>query len=187
MVLVYPGAGMVDVVKRSELIICRERWTQIYILAGLCDITVKDPLSKCVTNRHASTAVALAIYQSEMNKAQEEIKAMLKYRAPVKVIFAPVTGMNLAVYNKRQNNQMDEVSQRQLNESIAVVNSTIINRNTLLGLATPWTHSVIHRRTRTSFSNLYHKLSGDGCHLSPPVLTHWAETLQDATYRNTQT
>lgn len=183
-VLFYPGAGILDSVTRAKHRIIREHWSQIYCLAGICDLTVKDANTKLVAFKYPSAEAALAQYQLNMIQAYDTIHNLFPTGATPRCIFAPVTGMDLSRYNKRVEHPLDAQNQLLLNEAVSLINTEVTKTNIAHGLSTPWTSRIIHRRNRKSFTNYYHKLAPDGCHLSLLVVNHWADMLHESILNN---
>lgn len=182
--LTFPGAGILNTIKKARCIIDDSHWSLIFCLAGICDLTMKDPKSKTVATRYVNPFEAQVSFKAILEAAYKILSKESGIKTGSKCIFAPITGMRLDVHNKRPGHTIDLVNQFNLNETIPLINSDITEFNSLHGFSTPWTSCTIHRRTRKSFTNNYEKLATDGCHLSPLVLKHWADALHDAILKN---
>lgn len=182
----YPGADISETINRASFTISSHRWSQIYVLSGICDLTTKDKSTKIVTLRHASPTLALNHYLSTVNAARIKIASYLPPgTSESKCIFAPVTGINLSTYNSHVSNSSTIVeSQNQLNHTIELINSEIFRINNHHKAHTPWTSRIIHKQSRRSFSHHYDKLASDGCHFSPPVLRHRADAIHVSILKN---
>lgn len=181
----YPGAGIMECIHRAKALLSTNKWSQVYCLSGLCDLISKDPLTKIVSTRDPNPVSGPESLISTIETALETVHSATCSSSKPKIIFAPITGMNLSVYNKRPNHVSDALSQEMLNQTISLINSKITQFNIHHGCATPWTSCIIHRSPRHSFTNHYHKLSPDGCHLTTAIRRHWAEALQVAFIKNT--
>lgn len=179
----YPGATIMDTLYKSEHIIKRKEWSQIYCLAGICDMTIKNRTSHTVSIRSSDTGLLVSDYMNTLHQAHSTIRQWCP-QVRVKCIFCPVTRLNFSAYNKRPSHLDDLTNQVALNESIAHLNAEIMKYNTLNKNITPWTSRAVHRRHRNSVTNNYDRLANDGCHLSPAVRQFWADALHEAVVKN---
>lgn len=170
----FPGAKILDTITREESLITSSCWAQIYCLAGICDLTTKDRLTRAVSIRNCYIPKLIDQYCYSLHLTAERITSLSQPGAIPRCVFSPVTGMNLLIYNKRINHPDDATDQDLLNEAVTLVNSEVTKFNTSLQVSTPWTSRIIHRRHRNTFINYYDKLSSDGCHLSQALRLHWA-------------
>lgn len=92
--------------------------------------------------------------------------------------------MSLNAYNRIDDSDYQREDQIQLNNTIKMVNRTIIKFNENNAVATPWMTRLIHRRHRNTHMNSYHRLQTDGCHLSPEIRLAWAKALKHAIVNN---
>lgn len=180
----YPGATLMDTIINSEYLLKKGSWSQIYCLAGLCDVTVKNRSSHMVSIRNHDISLLVSNFVNILHNAHSRIMQSSPLVDSVKCIFCPITGLSLAHYNKRLHHPDDIRDQPILNDSITRLNVEIVKFNNSNNNITPWTSRAIHRRHRQSFTNYYEKLASDGCHLSPLIRHHWAETLHDAVIKN---
>lgn len=168
-----------------ESLLSNHRWAQIYCLTGICDLTIKDRHTRIVSIGNRDIYKLTDQYCHSLRMAAERISSLSLPGEKPKCVFSPVTGLNLALYNKRSNHPGDAADQVLLNDAITLVNTEVTKFNTSLRVSTPWTSRTIHRRHRNAFTNYYDKLSPDGCHLTPAVRLHWAEALHEAVIKNT--
>lgn len=180
----YPGATIMEALIKSEYLIKNKNWSQIYCMAGLCDVTEKNKTSRIVSMKNQNSSHLVSSYINTLHEAYSMIKQLSPHADTVKCIFCPVTGMNFSSYNRRLHHPDDISAQVVLNETIPLLNTEIVKFNNSINSLTPWTSRIIHRRHRRSYINYYEKLASDGCHLSPPVCRHWAESLHDAIVKN---
>lgn len=179
----YPGATIMDTIRKAESYIKNNSWSQIYCLAGICDLTFKHRPTRIVSIRDSNSSHLVRDYCNTLLEAHSTVMQMSPLEDKPKCIFCPVTGLNFSVYNKRHHS-VDYDNQATLNETIAKLNSQIVEFNNLHNNQTPWTNRTVHRRHRQSFTNHYDKLASDGCHLSLPLRQHWAEALHEAVVKN---
>lgn len=149
----YPGAGINDCVSKSHDILHSKAWTQVYCLAGICDLTMKDPNARLLSLRYHDSLLAMTSYLNILKSGFETIAGTSSMVVKPKCIFAPLTGINLSAYNKRESHHDDVINQTILNDTISQINSEIILFNTDHGFFTPWTSRIVHRQSRNVFTN----------------------------------
>lgn len=177
------GASLLGSIDRSSAHIKETEWTQIYCLAGICGLTYKNKKTRKVTLCSNDSEASAQIYEQSLILAVKRIRRYLKSQ-DCKIIFAPITGMSLNTYNRIDDNDYQRDDQIQLNNTIKMVNRTIVKFNETNAVATPWMTRLIHRRHRNTFMNSYHRLQIDGCHLSPEIRLAWAKALKHAIVNN---
>lgn len=177
------GADLLNSILRSKFHIEDLPWTQIYCLAGICGLTRKEKISRRVILRQIDPESAANTYKNCLEQAESEIRLHLRDKS-CKIIFGPVTGMNLCTYNRCTETRYRDNLQGILNTTIKLVNKEIFKVNESNSVATPWLTRIVHRRHRKSYMNSYHRLQPDGCHLSPEILNHWALALKKAIINN---
>lgn len=182
-ILTYGGAGLYEAVHNAVSIIKNDKWTQIYLLAGLCSVTYKDPKLKTVSVRATDSDVSTEHYRMEVFQSLEFISSVIGENK-LKCVVAPITGMDLSIYNKGQVVGLYDVQQSILNNSIIEINKLIVQVNEGNNIMTPWLCHIIHKRKRDKICHLYHKLASDGCHLTDEIRMAWAECLSDAVLKN---
>lgn len=155
------------------LLIRNNHWTQIYCLAGICDLTTKCTTSRIVSIRNYDSDHLVRVYCNTLHEAHSKIMQLSPLVHKPKCIFCPITGLNFSTYNRRQDHD-DVRNQETLNETVVKLNSEIVNFNIMHRNYTPWTNRTVHRRHRNSLTNNYDKLASNGCHLSPSIRQHWA-------------
>ena len=108
-----------------------------------------------------------------------------------KVIFNPVTGVDLQDYNskdrtglsgdelkKYQEQKVQHPMQKILNQTVIKINREIALFNHDNNVATPWSASLVHKREgKDKYYHHYQYLS-DGCHLLPELSDYWATKFQ---------
>lgn len=179
-VIIKKGSPTSEIVHRARFEIKAYEPNYVVILTGLCSVTMLHKPSRSVSLRYPSPTTSAAQYEKDMLATDQAIK-MLLHPKVVDTIFATITGMNLSVYN------MDSAQipglvydQEILDKTVISVNKAIIQRNSEMGLPTPWLHRLVHRYKQGKTSANYYRLAEDGCHLTDPILTYWAKELDVA-------
>lgn len=181
-VAVYPGADMITSICKASFLLTSRDWSQVYILSGVCNLTMKDKKTKKISLRYGEPQQLLLFFQELLVSAFEKLSS-INTSIPLrcKGIFAPITGIDLAKYNGTD----FEPHQGTLNSCVEMINSEIATFNRVKGVFTPWTSRIIHHRSRGKYHARYDKLSEDGCHLTPYVTEFWAHSLSEAIVKNT--
>ena len=107
-----PGSG-IDFVTSSFLGELRKSPPDLIIITnGVCDLTIRNKSTKVTSLCHASVQEATEHYMIQIDKATGILTSMLKSS---KVVFAPLTGIDLADYNgyKRRGLTGEELRQYQ--------------------------------------------------------------------------
>lgn len=182
-VLTYSGAGIYESVHRAANHIKSERWSQIYLLAGICSVTIKDPISKIVSLRIVDQAALLKQLEMEISHSIDFVSMIIEDKN-VRCVVAPITGMDLRKYNQGQTAASSDTHQSILNDSIVEINKYIVSVNSANNIVTPWVSRYIHKRARNDICHHYHKLSNDGCHLTDELRMLWADALSVAVLNN---
>lgn len=174
-----------EIIYRSQSEVKAFEPSIVFILTGLCSLTAIDKTSRIVKLHHATSCEAVISYEKDMLSVDQALKSMLKPKQ-VKVIFATIIGMDICRYNRCVDPTDNMLSQQAtLNESVRMVNSVIVRRNSEFNLATPWLQRLVHRYNKGKVTNSYFRLDNDGCHLSDFVLSFWAKELDVAIRKNT--
>lgn len=188
-IVICSGAGLIDSILCAKRHITDLRWSQIYCLARICSLTIKDKITRKVSQRYYSPLAAANCYGLILAEARQIISNLLSHTSyDPKVIFTPITGMYLDIYNKSFPSPSGGTNhaQLQLNQTVAAVNRVIVRFNESHHVITPWLARIFHRRHRKSYTNKYHRLAYDGCHLSDEIYSSWARALQKAVMINTK-
>lgn len=161
-VLTYSGATLYQSVKLALSYIKRFTPDQIYILSGLNSMTQLDKKTRKVSLIAPEKQKIVQHYADEMNF----VMALLRKNVDTetKIIFVPVTGMNLATYNKTTM-EVEQVYQSIFNDALLEINKATIAQNVSNHCKTPWLHTFVHRYFRGKHHFYYEKLDADGCHL----------------------
>lgn len=131
------GADLLNSVLRSKYHVKDESWTQVYCIAGICGLTHKDKISRRVILRSLDPESAAIAYKNHLLQSETILRSLL-LNENCKIIFGPVTGMNLCTYNRSMDTAHRRNLQCILNSSIKLVNKEIMNVNELNAVSTPW-------------------------------------------------
>ena len=106
-----------------------------------------------------------------------------------KVVFAPLTGIDLADYNgyerrgltgeelrQYQQSKQRHPLQDQLNESVISINREISRHNAKNAMFTPYTATLVHKKYHGKYLHYYNNLN-DGCHLTDDAKQYWASEI----------
>lgn len=168
-------------VKLAETEIKRWQPDQIYLMAGINNITQLNRETRKVSLMSVEKEKIVQHFEDEMNFSYTLLRKITKQKT--KIIFAPVTGMDLEKYNKADTGTMEE-SQKILNDTIIDINNSIITWNSNHSCKTPWTHGIIHRYFRKKYHFAYDRLDEDGCHLTDQVREYWKKKIANARVAN---
>lgn len=180
-ILVYSGAKLYQAVKLAVPVIKEDQPDQVYILAGINNLTRKDKRTRIVSVASTELYKTTQQFQDEMNFCYALLKKTLHLK--VKIVFAPITGMSLHQYNK-VDSARSQIEQEILDKSVIEVNKIIIAFNVNRNCKTPWTHSIIHRHFRGKYHFSYNRLSEDGCHLTSEIRLFWLRKIISAIMAN---
>lgn len=154
-VLVYPGRGIIQAVKESEKILNWWQPKQIYIMTGICEITVRDREAKTLSLRDPQVDTAVASYVQSMDTVTHFLRILLDGNQ-YQLIFSEIVGMDMATYN---GTQYPHEQQATLNSIIHGVNAEITAWNNTRNVITPWLAKEIHRNKKNGQKiTRYHKL-----------------------------
>lgn len=76
-VLVYKGTGIVEAVERAK---SKLAWWQpriVFVLNGICDVTVRDRVTKLVTPRYDSEDLMINLYKDYMTTTAHQLQPYL--------------------------------------------------------------------------------------------------------------
>lgn len=177
----YSGAKLYQATKLAENDIKNQQPDQVYVLAGINTITRLNRRTREVSLMSMEKRKIIQQYTDEMNFSSALLRRSTK--AGTKIIFAPITGMDLAKYNRVDEGTMTE-SQNVLNEALTEINSLIIAQNAKYACKTPWTHGIVHRYFRKKYHFQYDRLDNDGCHLTEQVRLFWGRKIVSAINAN---
>lgn len=177
------GADLLSSIDRAKGHLTDEKWSQIYCVAGICGLTHKNRVTRAVSLRSNDPELAAMRYSCILDLAKKKLIKHLR-STDCKIIFGPITGMSLSMYNRFDQDKYLGNLQSILNTSIKLINREIVKKNENNAVSTPWLNRLVHRRHRKTYMNSYHRLQVDGCHLSPEVKEAWAKALKNAIINN---
>ena len=188
----HKGAGYELAVIKSLNAIKSLRPDLIIIMAGICDLTWRDKITKITSIRYKNSEETVQHVVDAAKAAHDLLRATNDY----KISFATLTGIDLADYNHppRKNMTSDEyktytINQKQphedqntLNKAIIEINRQLTSINQANGVPTAWTAGVVHNYFRGKYHHYYVKLV-DGCHADDRTKIEWAKRLTKALVR----
>ena len=192
-VIIHKGAGYELAVIKSLNVIKSTRPDLIIIMAGICDLTWRDKITKITSIRYKNPEETVQHVIDAAKAAYDLLKATNDY----KISFATLTGIDLADYNHppRKNMTSDEyknytINQKQPHEDQNTVNKAIIEINRQLtsinqanGIPTAWLAGVVHNYFRGKYHHYYVKLA-DGCHADERTKIEWAKRITKTLIRS---
>lgn len=180
-VIVKKGRGIADLIRDTSKELIWMAPTQIYVLAGICDVTHLNRQTMTVSLEEESTEILVGKTEGSMDAARHHLSIVLT-EAPYKLMFCPTVGMDMAKYNGLPNRH---AQQDHLDEMIISMNHAIIAFNKANHVLTPWTNKEIrHNKKGGRKDTRYYKLADDGLHLSEETKKKWALTLYNAILKN---
>lgn len=182
-VLVSPGKGLVAAVCEAESKLFWWQPEQVYVIAGICDITKKNKHTNKVSLRETNPMFAMSLYKFHMEAIRSSLTSKLGNDDCI-VVFGELVGMNIVGYN---GTRFPDQQQNLLNEIVEGVNKEIIAQNASRDLVTPWIARTIHKNWRNGRKmHRYHKLAADGVHLTQDLREMWAREILKSIYKNTK-
>lgn len=176
-VLVKKGRGIAELIKDTSKDLVWMAPSQIYVLAGICDITSLDRDNMTVALREDTIATLVGKIEGSMDAARHHLSIVLTEN-PYNLMFCPTVGMDMAKYNRQESRH---AQQDLLDDMVISMNHAIIAFNKANGVVTPWTNKEIHHNKKGGRKTTrYYKLSADGLHLSDDIREKWAATLYEA-------
>ena len=184
------SAGLVMAVTNflSELI--KDEPEYVIIAAGICEVTLKNNTTKKYSIRYTDPDESVRSYLEAMNEAKGLLQDVLP---DTKVIFNPVTGVDLEDYNTKARNGLTGEDLREyhdnkpvhpmqevLNTSVVAINREISRFNHSNKIATPWSASLVHKHEKGSKYYHHYQYLSDGCHLLDECKKYWAYKFQSA-------
>ena len=190
-----PSAGLVMAATKALSEAIKLKPDYIIIAAGICEVTLKNRITKLYTVKCTDVTEATKAY----SEAMEETKSLFEDVLPnTKIIFNPVTGVDLTDYNSKSRKGLfgDELKvyhenkelhpmQDTLNATVISINKEIAKFNYNHKVATPWSASLVHKYEKKKYYHHYQYLS-DGCHLMDECKEYWAEKFHKANSKSNE-
>lgn len=180
-ILVYRGAKLYQTAKYAEFKFKQQNPDQVYVLAGINNLTTMNKRTRQVSISAPDATKITQQFCDEMNFSYATIRKTIKQDA--RIIFAPLTGMGIAQYNKVDPEVCKE-DQYILDQALLDINKRIISFNDEKGNRTPWTHAIVHRYYRGRYHFAYERLDSDGCHLTDEIKLFWLKKIDTAINAN---
>ena len=192
----YPGANLKTLQDTAEYMTKNHHYKHIYIFGGINDITTKTPGVGTVSIEYDCVD---DIHTSLMKKYTTCLKVIKDADPTVKVIFLPLIGLDIGIYNGRPRcrrgtgayltpwkvNILPHPQQGLLNESIVATNETLLALNVTQNVHTPLINHGIHKRVRahSPIKHMYEKLE-DGLHPTQDTADKWAAAIAKTAISN---
>ena len=185
-VTTHPGAGLIRATNASYNTMRATQPDIVIIMAGICDVTQKDPVTKEISPRYTDLDTAIDGIMGSIRQAHQDISKW----GPPNVSFATLTGVDLTDVNNKERRHMSESEYHQycadakeihpgqclLNETILATNRAIIAFNESNRMPTTWLSEVIHPLSRGRHRFYYGHLR-DGCHPTETTSKRWATQI----------
>ena len=185
----YPGARLHTLRDTAEYMAYNHHYKHIYIFGGINDVTTKDPALGTVSVNYTCTD---DMHTALMSKYIDCLKVIQKANTEVKVIFLPLIGLDIGIYNGRPRCRRgtglyltpwkvgipSHPKQALVNEAVLAVNETLIALNATQKVHTLLINHDIHKRVRahTPVKHMYEKLK-DGLHPTLDTVGKWANVI----------
>ena len=184
------SAGLVMAATKFLSEIIKIKPDYIIIAAGICEVTLKNNVTKKYTVKCVDPDECVRQYTVAMEETLSLIKDVLP---TAKVIFNPVTGVDLEDYNSKARtgligedlktyhaNKQAHPMQEILNNSVVKINKKIAKFNYDNKLATPWSASLVHKQEKGNKYYHHYQYLSDGCHFLEECRIYWADKFQRA-------
>lgn len=186
-VLIWKGGlSLLDTFDFARETICYYKPKLIYVLTGICDLTVlRSYEPRLVLLRYVSTQATVDSYMTRLDHVHSQIYSFMNDKGmnPM-IIFPTQTGMDLGRYSGYPE-ELVHPHQRKLNQALEIINRNVVHQNNSMHISTPFLASPVHTRCRGRVRHMYGKLS-DGCHLTATLRDTWATKLYENSLLNTQ-
>ena len=168
----YPGINLVTLKRRIWTYSRSHEVDVAYIMAGVNDITYKDPYTGECYVAHESPN---ELRDNLMDKYMDLLRYCYTQCDINHVIICTMTGLSLARYNRSLGLQY---GQWRINWGVRLLNEDITACNGAHGYHTPCLHQAIHLVQQRPFRyrDMYNRLR-DGLHPTHWTLTKWAVSL----------
>ena len=148
----------------------------LFIVGGICDITVKDWGNNTITFPWTDSK---SLVQHVINIIEAAEIRFRKELPASKIIFCRLVGANLEKVLQRKIENEQEI----MDESIFEINKYIHKKNIEKNMWAPDMATPVHRQIRGENKSFYEHLANDGLHLSNDLRKKWAKKILSATDR----
>ena len=136
----------------------------VFVLAGICDVTKRNPVSKKVVLRMKTRKEIKRSLCASYKACFEAVKPHLN---AAKLIFCPLDGIHLSTYNKEVELSTGS-AQHAVDRAVVKINAYIEQLNASNGVVGPR----LDPRTPGEYSGLY-----DGLHPTRQLVDNWATCI----------
>ena len=176
-VLVFPGVGLYRFKEYAVSYFEGHQADQLYILAGICDITIRDKKTKITTLRSTDSHTTL----QNFDILAKSLLACIEDICPsLKNVFCPIIRIDLNRYSHQQGCSPSLIGnkhpQQKLLNDVMEINRLVTYMNERNCVITPWLARVVHHRCKGRYRHYYRKLA-DGCHLTEDLRVTWSQLL----------
>lgn len=191
-VLTHRGAGYELATIKSLTKIIEVKPKVIIVLVGICDLTLRNKITKQTTLRYNTVAENV---EHVINAAKSSYD-LLKTAGDSKISYATITGIDIADYNCAERRHMDTAQykhycthtktphpdQNILNLAVLQINREITAINKTNNTPTSWVGGVVHAYFKNRNHHQYIRLF-DGCHLNENTKKAWAAQINKSIKR----
>ena len=191
----HPGADLERAVRRSLPTIIRDDPCLIIIMAGICNITYRNPRTRVTSLAYHTEAEIAHHALAAAMKAQE----LIRNSSRAEISFATITGIDLSDYNSAARKHMTpaeyeehclttkiiDPDQDLLNTTILSINRKLVALNSQNGTPTTWTAGTVHPYHNNAHHHNYRRLR-DGCHAHTDTKRDWAKRIAKTIRRQNQ-
>ena len=184
------SAGLVMVATKHLTELIKIQPEYVIIAVGICEVTMKNKRTKKYTLKYTDIDDTVKAYEEAIVDCRSLILDVLPN---TKVIFNPVTGLDLEDYNSKLRKGLtgDALKkyheekpinplQSLLNSSVISINQKIANVNHTNYVATPWSASLVHKSEKGGKYYHHYQYLSDGCHLLDKCQAFWAQKFHIA-------
>ena len=180
------GAGCVRATLSAVPFIVKTPPDLVILMAGICDITTRNKITKLTTIKELSQEVLL---QGALTAIESAITILIKHNC-MRISIATVTGIELADYNNKERRLMTpvqydqhmqttkqfDVHQEIIDTVIVQLNKEIVAINRRARSPTTWTANAVHTYFKKAYHHYYKHLQ-DGCHATTRTKQYWANQV----------
>lgn len=185
-ILHFSGAGCLRATLNALPFIDRTPPDLVILMAGICDITIRNKITKITTIKELSQEELL---QGALTAIKSAIVILEKHNCK-RISIATVTGIELADYNNRERKFMTplqydryrqsakeiDVHQEEIDTVIVLLNKEIVAINRRAKNPTTWTANAVHAYFKKAYHHYYKHLQ-DGCHATTRTKQYWANQI----------
>lgn len=156
--ITIPGAGITELVKAIQVKHTAEKYDQLYLLAGVCDLMQKRSAKNLVPSFDTVESMAMFMCES-FTHAQSEL-----LKLSPRPVLCELVGLDIRTYNI--NGRPHGYYQQMINEGIPQINRHITGLNA--GIETmprsPFIAGYVHKKRKGRMTHRYDLALSDGLH-----------------------